>query len=85
MSDIEALTQEIHELRAEQRQTRDAVIDLRAGLRQRCPNNERRIGEVERRLRNGGVSTKVILTVSSAITAVATAAATAIARIWGGN
>jgi len=87
MSEIDALAQEIHELRAEQRQTRDAVLTLQAGLDQRCPNNERRIGDVERRLRNGnggaGISVKALLAALAAITVLAGALATVATRALG--
>ncbi len=56
MSDIDALVAEIHEMRVEQRETHDAVIAIETTLRVQCPNNERRIGELERRSRNGAPS-----------------------------
>jgi len=80
--DLRELVDEMKEMREEQRQTRDAVIDLRAGLRQRCPNNERRIEQLEKRPRNGGngsgagISFKALLAALAVITVLAGALAT---------
>ncbi len=88
MSDeIRALAAEIHELSVEQRKTHDAVLELRAGLRQRCPNNERRIGEVEKKVRNGNGGSRSWADpkfLTTALIAVA-ALATAIAAIYGAH
>ncbi|HUU54738.1 MAG TPA: hypothetical protein VMY87_07445 [Armatimonadota bacterium] len=94
-SEIQSLIAEVKGLGREQRETHDAVLQLKAGLDQRCPNNERRIDALERKPRNGNggragpsngsMSGRAILAVSGAITALATALATIIARIWGGN
>ena len=81
MSELEALADEIRELRGEQRETRDAVLELRAELGQRCPNNERRIEQLEKMTRNGrngsgGLSFKALLAALAVITVLAGALAT---------
>ena len=53
MSDINELATEIHEMRVEQRATHDAVIEIQTTLKVQCPNNERRISNLERKSRNG--------------------------------
>lgn len=89
MSDLETLTDEIRELRIEQRQTHDAVIAIQTTLKVQCPNNERRIGELERKCRNGNrasprsawVDPKFLTVALMAIAALATA----LAAIYGAH
>jgi len=89
MSDLETLTDEIRELRREQRETREEVVQLSATLSERCPNNERRIGNLERNCRNGNrastrstwVDPKFLTVTLMAIAALATA----IAAIYGAH
>jgi len=85
-TEIRDLIEEVKGLGREQRETHDAVLQLKAGLEQRCPNNERRIGEIERKVRNGNGSRSWVdpkfLTV--ALMAIA-ALATALAAIYGAH
>jgi hypothetical protein len=93
-ADIQNVLDEVRELRDEQRATRDLVIELNATLKQRCPNNERRLGELERKCRNGNgasptgiaaLGLKTILALVGVIATLATIVSTLISHLLGAH
>ena len=88
MSDIKDILDRMERMEGALGEQTRAFDRLAGGLDVRCPSNERRLGEVERRLQNGnggaGISRRALLAALAAITVLAGALATVATRALGG-